>query len=130
MRILFGNHCPKLRMGKAHHLITTRLQQGSQLFENLPKFPSVRRDVALLVDRNESYQNLEEIITQTGRGLLQNTFLFDVYEGDKLPSDKKSYAIGMIFQDANKTLNDKAVDKMVSKILDQLNKRAGAVLRQ
>ncbi|MGA0197194.1 MAG: phenylalanine--tRNA ligase subunit beta, partial [Schleiferiaceae bacterium] len=106
------------------------LQQGSQLFENLPKFPSVRRDVALLVDRNESYQNLEEIITQTGRGLLQNTFLFDVYEGDNLPSDKKSYAIGMIFQDANKTLNDKAVDKMVSKIVDQLNKRAGAVLRQ
>jgi phenylalanyl-tRNA synthetase beta chain len=106
------------------------LQQGNKLFENLPKFPSVRRDVALLVDRNESYQNLEEIITQTGRGLLQNTFLFDVYEGDKLPSDKKSYAIGMIFQDANKTLNDKAVDKMVSKIVDQLNKRAGAVLRQ
>jgi phenylalanyl-tRNA synthetase beta chain len=106
------------------------LQQGSQLFENLPKFPSVRRDVALLVDRNESYQNLEEIIIQTGRGFLQNSFLFDVYEGDKLPSDKKSYAIGMIFQDANKTLNDKAVDKMVSKIVDQLNKRAGAVLRQ
>jgi phenylalanyl-tRNA synthetase beta chain len=106
------------------------LQQGNKLFENLPKFPSVRRDVALLVDRNESYQNLEEIITQTGRGLLQNSFLFDVYEGDKLPNDKKSYAIGMIFQDANKTLNDKAVDKMVSKILDQLNKRAGAVLRQ
>jgi phenylalanyl-tRNA synthetase beta chain len=66
---------------------------------------------------------------QVGKGLLTNAFLFDVYEGDKLPADKKSYAVGMIFQDANKTLNDKAVDKTVQRILDQLNKRTGAVLR-
>lgn len=106
------------------------LSQGVQFFDALPKFPSVRRDLALLVDRNEAYANLEQIIAQTGKGLLTHSFLFDVYEGDKLPADKKSYAIGMIFQDANKTLNDEAVDKTVSRIVDQLNKRAGAVLRQ
>jgi phenylalanyl-tRNA synthetase beta chain len=106
------------------------LRGGASLFENLPKFPSVRRDIALLVDRSEQYQNLEDCIRQVGKGLLVNTFLFDVYEGDKLPADKKSYAIGLIFQDANKTLNDKAVDKTVQRILDQLNKRTGAVLRQ
>jgi phenylalanyl-tRNA synthetase beta chain len=90
----------------------------------------VRRDLALLVDRNETFANLEQIISQTGKGLLRHSFLFDVYEGDKLPGDKKSYAIGMIFQDANKTLNDQAVDKTIARIVDQLNKRAGAVLRQ
>jgi len=84
----------------------------------------------LLVDRSEQYQNLEDCIRQVGKGLLVNSFLFDVYEGDKLPADKKSYAIGLIFQDANKTLNDKAVDKTVQRILEQLNKRTGAVLRQ
>jgi phenylalanyl-tRNA synthetase beta chain len=106
------------------------LSNGVQLFESLPKFPSVRRDLALLVDRNETFANLEQIISQTGKGLLRHSFLFDVYEGDKLPGDKKSYAIGMIFQDANKTLNDQAVDKTIARIVDQLNKRAGAVLRQ
>ena len=106
------------------------LSNGVQLFESLPKFPSVRRDLALLVDRNESFANLKQIISQTGKGLLRHSFLFDVYEGDKLPGDKKSYAIGMIFQDANKTLNDQAVDKTIARIVDQLNKRAGAVLRQ
>src|SRR6056300_1266392 len=87
------------------------LQRGASLFKSLPKFPSVRRDLALLVDRSEQYQNIEDCIMQVGKGLLTNAFLFDVYEGDKLPADKKSYAVGMIFQDANKTLNDKAVDK-------------------
>ena len=106
------------------------LQRGASLFNNLPKFPSVRRDIALLVDRSEQYHNLQDCILQVGKGLLINVFLFDVYEGDKLPADKKSYAIGMIFQDANKTLNDKAVDKTVQRIVDQLNKRTGAVLRQ
>ena len=106
------------------------LQRGASLFNNLPKFPSVRRDIALLVDRSEQYQNLQDCILQVGKGLLINVFLFDVYEGDKLPADKKSYAIGMIFQDSNKTLNDKAVDKTVQRIVDQLNKRTGAVLRQ
>lgn len=105
------------------------LQRGASLFKSLPKFPSVRRDLALLVDRSEQYQNIEDCIMQVGKGLLTNAFLFDVYEGDKLPADKKSYAVGMIFQDANKTLNDKAVDKTVQRILDQLNKRTGAVLR-
>lgn len=106
------------------------LQSNVSLFKNLPKFPSVRRDIALLVDRSEHYQAIADCILQVGKGLLVNAFLFDVYEGDKLPADKKSYAIGMIFQDANKTLNDKAVDKTVNRILDQLNKRTGAVLRQ
>jgi phenylalanyl-tRNA synthetase beta chain len=102
---------------------------GTQLFNALPKFPSVRRDLALLVDTATGYGDIEMVISQTGGSLLKNCFLFDVYEGDKLPAGKKSYAVGMIIQDDEKTLNDKAVDKLVGRILQQLEHRTGAVLR-
>ena len=98
-------------------------------FEALPKFPSVRQDLALLVDTDTTYADLEETITQTERKLLKNVFLFDVYEGDKLPAGKKSYAIGLTFQDPGKTLNDKAVEKSVGRIVHQLGERLNAQLR-
>ena len=98
-------------------IINLMISNGTQPFEALPKFPSVRRDLALLIDTNITYAELEETITQTERKLLKNVFLFDVYEGDKLPAGKKSYAIGLTFQDDNKTLNDKAVEKSVGRIV-------------
>ena len=110
-------------------IISMALIKGTQLFVGLPKSPSVRRDLALLVDEATSYNDLQEVVLQTERKLLKNVFLFDVYQGDRLPADKKSYAIGMTFQDAEKTLNDKAVEKCVQRILQQLNERLGAVLR-
>ena len=110
-------------------IVSMSLIKGTQLFTGLPKFPSVRRDLALLVDHDTSYNDLQEVVIQTERKLLKNVFLFDVYQGDRLPSDKKSYAIGMTFQDAEKTLNDKAVEKCIQRILHQLNERLGAVLR-
>ena len=110
-------------------IVSMSLIKGTQLFTGLPKFPSVRRDLALLVDHDTSYNDLQEVVSQTERKLLKNVFLFDVYQGDRLPSDKKSYAIGMTFQDAEKTLNDKAVEKCIQRILHQLNERLGAVLR-
>ena len=110
-------------------VISLMISNGTQPFEALPKFPSVRRDLALLVDTATTYAELVETITQTERKLLKNVFLFDVYEGNKLPSGKKSYAIGLTFQDANKTLNDKAVEKSVSRIVHQLGERLNAQLR-
>jgi len=110
-------------------VISLMISNGTQSFEALPKFPSVRRDLALLVDTATTYAELVETITQTERKLLKNVFLFDVYEGNKLPSGKKSYAIGLTFQDANKTLNDKAVEKSVSRIVHQLGERLNAQLR-
>jgi len=95
----------------------------------LPKYPSIRRDLALLVDSTTTYAQLTESIVQTERKLLHDVFLFDVYEGDKLPKGKKSYAIGLTFQDPQKTLNDKVVDKSIDKIVHQLNERFGAKLR-
>ena len=110
-------------------LVHLALQRGTQLFNALPKFPSVRRDLALLVDSSTSYSEISEVVLQTERKLLKELFLFDVYQGEHLPEGKKSYAIGMLFQDANKTLNDKAVDKAVQRILHQLGERLGAQLR-
>lgn len=105
------------------------INSGSKPFEALPKYPSIRRDLALLVDSTTTYAQLTESIVQTERKLLHDVFLFDVYEGDKLPKGKKSYAIGLTFQDPQKTLNDKVVDKSIDKIVHQLNERFGAKLR-
>ena len=110
-------------------VVQLMISNGTQPFEALPKFPSVRRDLALLVDTATTYAELEETITQTERKLLKNVFLFDVYEGDKLPEGKKSYAIGLTFQDPGKTLNDKAVEKSVGRIVHQLGERLNAQLR-
>ena len=85
--------------------------------------------MALLVDSSTNYAELTESIIQTERKLLHDVFLFDVYEGDKLPKGKKSYAIGLTFQDSQKTLNDKVVDKSIDKIVKELNERFGAKLR-
>ena len=106
-----------------------KIKSGSKPFESLPKYPSIRRDLALLVDSSINYAELTESIVQTERKLLRDVFLFDVYEGDKLPKGKKSYAIGLTFQDPQKTLNDKVVDKSIDKIVHQLNERFGAKLR-
>ena len=110
-------------------VVQLMISNGTQPFAALPKFPSVRRDLALLVDTATTYAELEETITQTERKLLKNVFLFDVYEGDKLPEGKKSYAIGLTFQDPGKTLNDKAVEKSVGRIVHQLGERLNAQLR-
>ena len=110
-------------------LLPLSLKRGTQLFTALPKFPTVRRDLALLVDAHISYAEIADVVSSTERKLLKDVFLFDVYEGEHLPEGKKSYAIGMLFQDANKTLNDKAVDKSVQRILHQLSERLDAQLR-
>lgn len=105
------------------------LQKGTELFQPLPKYPSVRRDLALLVQSDTTFEQIKEVVARTERKLLKHFFLFDVYEGDKLPPGMKSYACGLIFQDDNKTLNDKAVEKSVQRITDQLSKNLGVALR-
>nr|MCR4995312.1 phenylalanine--tRNA ligase subunit beta [Bacteroidales bacterium] len=82
-------------------------------FTDLPKFPAVSRDLALLVDKNVEFARIEAIAYQTERKLLKEVRLFDVYEGKNLPSGKKSYAVNFILQDETKTLNDKAIDAIM-----------------
>ncbi|TBW28404.1 phenylalanine--tRNA ligase subunit beta [Gramella sp. KN1008] len=105
----------------------TKTQKMS--FSPIPKYPSMRRDFALLLDNSVSYDEIEQIAHQTEKKLLREVNLFDVYEGKNLPEGKKSYAISFVFQDENKTLTDKQVDKMMSKLQHRFEKELKAELR-
>jgi phenylalanyl-tRNA synthetase beta chain len=95
----------------------------------LPKYPSVRRDLAMLVDKTVKYGQLEQLAHQTERKLLKAVDLFDVYEGKGIPEGKRSYAMSFILQDANSTLNDKAIDKTMNRLQQRFEKEVGAELR-
>lgn len=98
-------------------------------FTAIPKYPEVRRDFALLLDEAVAYHQIEEIALQTGKQLLKEVSLFDVYQGKNLPEGKKSYAVSFKFQDEHKTLTDKQVDKMMDKLQQRYEKELGASLR-
>ena len=95
----------------------------------IAKYPSVRRDLALLVDQATRFGELEEIALRTEKKFLKKVDLFDVYEGDNLPEGKKSYALSFILQDDEKTLVDKVVEKSMNKIAQQLERQLGATIR-
>lgn len=93
------------------------------------KFPEVKRDIALLLNRETAYQTVRDIVVKNSNSKLVNLSLFDVYQGDKIPSDKKSYAISLVLQDKEKTLTDAETDAIVSQIKQQLVKKLDAVIR-
>lgn len=95
----------------------------------LPKFPAVKRDLALLLDENVSFKEIYNLAFQSERKLLKEVDLFDVYTGDKLPKGKKSYAVSFLLQDSSKTLNDKQIDKIMQKLQLTFEKNVNAVLR-
>ncbi|SDW97089.1 phenylalanyl-tRNA synthetase beta subunit [Lutibacter oricola] len=95
----------------------------------LPKFPAVKRDFALLVDKETTFKELYNLAFQAEKNLLKDVDLFDVYEGDKLAEGKKSYALSFLLQDENKTLNDKQIDKIMKKLQQTFEKNVGATLR-
>ena len=95
----------------------------------LQKFPSVKRDLALLLDSERAFDEVYSLAFKTERKLLKEVDLFDVYEGDKLPDGKKSYAVSFILQDETKTLADKQIDKIMQKLQQAFEKNLDAVLR-
>jgi phenylalanyl-tRNA synthetase beta chain len=95
----------------------------------LPKFPAVKRDLSLLLDRKVTFGELYNLAFQSERKLLKEVALFDVYEGDKLPEAKKSYAVSFLIQDEEKTLNDKQIDKIMQKLQSTFEKNLQATLR-
>jgi phenylalanyl-tRNA synthetase beta chain len=98
-------------------------------FTEIPKYPEVRRDLALLIDQNVSYDSIYNIARQTEKTLLKDINLFDVYEGEKLPEGKKSYALSFTIQDHSKTLTDVQIDKIMSKLQKNFETELGASLR-
>ena len=98
-------------------------------FKELSKFPAVKRDLALLIDKNIQFTEIEKIAYETEKKLLKEVELFDVYEGKNLEPGKKSYAVSFLLQDESATLNDKQIDKIMSKLIANLENKLGAKLR-
>lgn len=105
-------------------LLSTKIK-----FHDIPKYPEVRRDLALLVDSTVGFESIYHLALQTEKSLLKNVNLFDVYEGKNLPAGKKSYAISFVIQDATKTLTDVQIDKIMGKLQANFEKELGAQLR-
>ena len=97
--------------------------------EELSKFPEVKRDLALLVDRDVTFAALRSVALATERKLLKNVSLFDVYEGDKLPAGKKSYALSFILEDKTRTLDDKTIERVMANLTRQFEQQCGAQVR-
>lgn len=95
----------------------------------IPKFPKVKRDLALLIDDSVTFSSLKETAFKTEKNLLKNVTLFDVYTGSKLPKGKKSYALSFTIQDERKTLTDKQIDKIMKKLQQNFEREFGASLR-
>jgi len=99
------------------------------IFEELPKVPAVRRDLALLSDKAVKFEQIKETAYKVERKILREIDLFDVYEGKGVPEGKKSYAVSFILRDDKGTLNDKLIEKTMQKLVDTFNRELGAVLR-
>ncbi|MDP4964301.1 MAG: phenylalanine--tRNA ligase subunit beta [Salibacteraceae bacterium] len=106
-----------------------KLRQAEINIGALPKYPEVRRDFALLLDKAVEYSTIENLAYQTERKLLKEVFLFDVYEGKGLPEGKKSYAVSFALRDENKTLTDQEVDNTMKRLFERFNREVGAELR-
>ncbi len=98
-------------------------------FQEISKYPSVRRDLALVVDHAIRYEHIRSLAYQVERKLLTNVDIFDVYTSDKLGEGKKSLAISFILQDESKTLTDKQIEQVMEKLISAFEKKLGAVLR-
>lgn len=100
------------------------------IFKELPRFPQVRRDLALLLDKQVTYAELEQVARKTESRLLKEVNLFDVYEGKNLPEGKKSYALSFVLRDEDKTLTDDIIEDVMSRIVGAYEKQLGAALRK
>jgi phenylalanyl-tRNA synthetase beta chain len=103
--------------------------KSKTLYVPIATNPSVKRDLALVVEKNVTYQQLEKVATQFGSRHIKKISLFDVYEGDKLPENKKQYALNFVLQHPDKTLTDEEINKIMSKLLSAFEKECGATLR-
>ena len=105
------------------------IKKNEVLYHDISKFPSVSRDLALLIDKSVEFEQIEQIARQTEKKLLKSVELFDVYEGKNLPEGKKSYAVNFILQDESKTLNDKQIEAIMTKLINNLKQKLNAELR-
>lgn len=105
------------------------IRNNSTQFTEMPRYPEVHRDLALIVDRDVTYEQLHVIAFRTEKKLLKKVSLFDVYQGKGIPEGKKQYALSFVFQDPQKTLTDIHVEQIISRMLKAFGQETGAVLR-
>lgn len=110
-------------------LLIKVIKKNKITYKEVSKFPSVRRDLALLLDDSVTFEQLRLIATKTERKLLKEVQIFDVYKGEKLASGKKSYALSFVLQDEEKTLTDKQIDAIIQKLIINFEKEVGASVR-
>lgn len=110
-------------------LLMKEIRKNKVTFTEISKYPAVKRDLALLLDKQVPFAEIEKIARDSERKLLKEVTLFDVYEGKNLPAGKKSYAVSFFLQDETKTLNDKQIDAIMKKIRTNLEQKLGAQLR-
>ncbi len=111
-------------------LVLAAVRKNKIVYQEVSKFPAVRRDLSMLVDTQVTFGQLKQIAQKTERKLLREISVFDVYQGDKLPAGKKSYALSFTLQDEEKTLTDKAIDSVIQKLIYNFGKEAGAEIRK
>lgn len=111
-------------------LLLKQISKNKISYQEISKFPAVKRDLSLLVDEHITFNQLKQIVLKADRKLLKEVNIFDVYKGDKLPEGKKSYALSFILQDEEKTLADKTIDAVMQKVILNLQKEAGAEVRK
>ncbi|PKP50463.1 MAG: phenylalanine--tRNA ligase subunit beta [Bacteroidetes bacterium HGW-Bacteroidetes-11] len=126
----FGISQPVFYAGIHWDNLVQAIRNHTVTYQEVSKFPEVRRDLALVLDKSVKYADLEAIAFRAGKQLLKKVNLFDIYEGDKIEAGKKSYAISFILQDENKTLTDKEIDKFMDRMADVLEKEAAAKVRR
>jgi phenylalanyl-tRNA synthetase beta chain len=125
----FGVENPVYYADFSMDVLFVELKNNKVLFAELPKYPEVRRDLALLLDKNVQFNQLRDLAFRSERKLLQSVDLFDVYEGKGVPEGKKSYALSYILRDDEKTLNDKQIEKIMQKFVATYERELGAKLR-
>ncbi len=111
-------------------MVLKAARKNKIVYRELSKYPAVRRDLSMLIDKSVSFGQLKQIAQKAERKLLQEVNVFDVYEGGKLPAGKKSYALSFVLQDDEKTLTDKSIDSIMQKLIYNLEKEAGAEIRK
>lgn len=102
----------------------------SKKYIEVPKFPAVERDIAVIVDEKVEVGQIEKIVTKKAKKLLESMHLFDIYRNEKLGENKKSVAYSLVFRDKNKTLSDEEINNTMESIISELEKTLGASLRK
>jgi phenylalanyl-tRNA synthetase beta chain len=100
------------------------------VIQEVPKFPEVRRDLSLVIDKKVSFEEIRKLVMSTEKQLIKSIIAFDVYEGENIPAGKKAYALGFTLLNESKTLTDEEIEKTMDQLMVAFEHQLGAVIRK